>query len=94
MTVTGFIILLIIAGLAGALGQAIGGYSQGGCIVSIILGFVGAVIGTWLANQFGLPTLFAVNIDGQPFPIVWAIIGAAIFSAIVGLLFGPRRRAY
>jgi len=31
-----------------------------------------------------------LNIDGQPFPVVWSIIGSAIFSAIVGLL--TRRR--
>jgi len=34
------LILLLIAGVCGALGQAITGYSHGGCLVSIALGFI------------------------------------------------------
>lgn len=85
-----FILLIIVAGIAGAVGQAIGGFSFGGCIVSILVGFVGAFIGTWIARQFGLPSFYVIQIDGEQFPIVWAIIGAAILSAVLSLLF--RRR--
>ena len=42
MTIFDLIVLLIVAGVCGALGQAISGYSRGGCLVSIALGFVGA----------------------------------------------------
>jgi uncharacterized membrane protein YeaQ/YmgE (transglycosylase-associated protein family) len=90
MTLFGFIVLLIIAAVAGAIGQALAGYSLGGCIVSILVGFVGAYLGMWLANTLGLPTFLTINVDGQPFPIVWAIIGSAILTAIVGLLTRPR----
>ncbi|MGH2541269.1 MAG: hypothetical protein ACRDIB_00640 [Ardenticatenaceae bacterium] len=93
MSLVGFLVLLVIAGLAGALGQALAGYSRGGCLVSVIVGFIGAYLGWWLARQFNLPPLFVVNIEGQPFPVIWAIIGAAIFAAIGGLLFGGRRIA-
>ena len=93
MTVLGFIILLIIAAFAGALGQGLAGYSLGGCLVSVLVGFIGAYIGLWLANQFDLPTLLVLNIDGQPFPLIWAIIGAAIFSFVVGIIFRGRRYA-
>ncbi len=90
MTLLGFIILLIIAAMAGSLGQALAGYSLGGCLVSIVVGFIGAFVGLWLARQLGLPEFFAISIQGETFPIVWAIIGSAIFSAIIGLL--TRRR--
>lgn len=90
MTLFGFIILLIIAALAGALGQALAGYSLGGCIVSTVVGFVGAYLGMWIAGQLGLPTFFTINVQGEPFPIVWAVIGSAILAAIAGLL--TRRR--
>jgi uncharacterized membrane protein YeaQ/YmgE (transglycosylase-associated protein family) len=90
MTLFGFIVLLIIAAVAGAIGQALAGYSLGGCIVSILVGFVGAYLGMWLANSLGLPTFLTINVDGQPFPIIWAIIGSAILTAIVGLLTRPR----
>jgi len=85
MSILGFIVLLIVAAVVGSIGQAIAGYSTGGCLVSIIMGFVGAVIGVWLASMLHLPEIFVLNIDGQPFPVVWAIIGAALFAAILGV---------
>jgi uncharacterized membrane protein YeaQ/YmgE (transglycosylase-associated protein family) len=90
MSLTGFIILLIVAAVAGSLGQALAGYSLGGCLVSIVVGFIGAYLGMWLAHQLGLPTFFTLNIQGEPFPLVWAIIGSAILAAVLGLL--TRRR--
>lgn len=94
MTLLGFIVLLIIAAIAGALGQAISGYSLGGFLISIVVGLIGALIGWWLAGALGLPELFVVNIDGQSFPVVWAIIGSALFALIVGLLSRRRVSAY
>lgn len=91
MTLLDLLILLLVAGICGALGQAIGGFSRGGCLVSIALGFIGALIGMWLARQLGLPELFAFNIGGTRFPIIWSIIGSALFVAVIGLL--SRRRA-
>jgi len=90
MTVIDLIILLIIAGLCGALGQAISGFSRGGCLVSIALGFIGALIGSWLATKLGLPEILPVRIGGTGFPIVWSIIGSALFVAVISLL--SRRR--
>jgi uncharacterized membrane protein YeaQ/YmgE (transglycosylase-associated protein family) len=84
------LVLLLIAGVCGALGQAIGGYSHGGCLVSIALGFIGALLGTWLARALGLPELLAIPAGGMNFPIIWSIIGAALFVAVLGLI---RRRA-
>jgi uncharacterized membrane protein YeaQ/YmgE (transglycosylase-associated protein family) len=86
MTLLDLIVLLIIAGLCGSLGQAISGYSRGGCLVSIALGFVGALLGMWLARNLGLPELFSVQIGTTSFPIIWSIIGAALFVAIISLL--------
>jgi uncharacterized membrane protein YeaQ/YmgE (transglycosylase-associated protein family) len=93
MTLVGFLILLLIAAVAGSLGQAIAGYSLGGCLVSILVGFIGAYLGLWIARQFGLPELLTINVQGEAFPVIWAIIGSAIFTAILGLLFRGRRLA-
>jgi len=90
MTILDLIVLLIIAGICGSLGQAISGFSRGGCLVSIALGFIGAILGMWLARQLGLPELFSINIGGTNFPIVWSIIGSAVFVAIISLI--TRRR--
>jgi uncharacterized membrane protein YeaQ/YmgE (transglycosylase-associated protein family) len=86
MTLIGFLVLLLIAAICGGIGQAIAGYDLGGCLVSIIVGFIGAYIGVWIANRFGLPPIFEISIQGQLFPVVWAVIGSAIFTFIVALL--------
>ena len=90
MTLIDLLILLLVAGICGALGQAIAGYSRGGCLVSIALGFVGALIGMWLARMMGLPELIPVNIGGTNFPIVWSIIGSALFVAVIALITRSR----
>ena len=94
MTILEFIILLVIAAICGALGQAIAGYSLGGMVISTVVGFIGALLGTWLARMVGLPELLMVNVGGEPFPIVWAIIGSALLAAIVALITRPARRTY
>ncbi len=86
MTIIGFLVLLVIAAIAGSIGQALAGYSLGGCLVSVVVGFIGAFIGMWVAGQLGLPEPFAVTIQGETFPVLWSIIGSALLSLIVGLL--------
>jgi uncharacterized membrane protein YeaQ/YmgE (transglycosylase-associated protein family) len=84
------LLLLLIAGICGAIGQAITGYSHGGCLVSIALGFIGALLGTWLAGKLGLPELIAIPVGGVHFPIIWSIIGATLFVAVINLISRPR----
>ena len=90
MTLIDFLILLLIAGICGSIGQAIAGYSRGGCLVSIALGFIGAIIGVWVARHMGLPELFNVNIAGNNFPIIWSILGSALFVAVISLIARSR----
>ena len=86
MTIIDLLVLLLIAGVCGALGQAISGFSRGGCLVSIAIGFIGALLGMWLARQLGLPELFSIQIGTTNFPIIWSIIGSALFVALISLL--------
>jgi uncharacterized membrane protein YeaQ/YmgE (transglycosylase-associated protein family) len=90
MTLIGFLVLLLIAAICGAIGQSLAGYDLGGCLVSIIVGFIGAYIGMWIAGKFGVPVIFEISVEGKPFPVVWAVIGSAIFTLIVALI----RRAF
>jgi len=92
MTIMSFIILLVIAAIAGSIGQALAGYSRGGCLMSIVVGFIGAFLGLWLARQLGLPEFYTISVGGETFPVVWSIIGSFIFALIVGLLTRGRRR--
>ena len=91
MTGMDFVILLVVAGICGAIGKAIVGDARGGLLVSIALGFIGALFGVALARALHLPELFALSFsDGTTFPIVWSIIGAALFVAVIHL-FAPAR---
>ena len=92
MGVFSFLVLLVIAGICGSLGQAIGGYSRGGCLVAIVLGFIGAIIGMALARALNLPEIFTINLDGMNFPVIWSVIGSALFVAVIGLLTRGRRQ--
>ena len=93
MDLVSLLLLLLIAGVCGAAGQSLAGYSLGGCLVSIVVGFVGAWLGAWIAAEFGLPEFLVIDVGGRPFPLVWAVLGSALFAFAVGLLRrGTRRR--
>lgn len=96
MSVVELVLLLLVAGVCGAVGKSIVGYFPGGFLASIGVGFVGALVGSWLARLIGLPELLAINVGGTTFPIVWAILGSALFVAIIALISGGiyRRRSY
>jgi uncharacterized membrane protein YeaQ/YmgE (transglycosylase-associated protein family) len=84
-TLPGLILLIVIAAVCGAVGKAIAGGARGGLIVSTALGFVGALIGPWVAAKLTLREPFTVHISGHSFPVLWSIIGAALFVAVVHL---------
>jgi uncharacterized membrane protein YeaQ/YmgE (transglycosylase-associated protein family) len=94
MTITEFLVLLLIAAICGAIGQSLAGYDLGGCLVSIVVGFIGAYIGLWMSGKFGLPELLTIKIGGKVFPVIWSVVGSAILTFIVALIrkgiSGPR----
>jgi uncharacterized membrane protein YeaQ/YmgE (transglycosylase-associated protein family) len=88
MTGLDVLILLVVALVAGLIGQAIAGYSAGGLLGSIAVGFIGALLGIWIAREMHLPELFLIKVGSQTFPLIWSIIGAAVFLAIIKLVAG------
>ncbi len=83
------LLLIIIAAICGAIGSSIAGGTRGGCLVSIVLGFIGALLGSWIARQMKLPEPIVLHVAGQAFPVLWSVIGSALFVAVVHLF---RRR--
>ena len=90
ITLPGLIILIVIAAICGAIGRAIAGGTRGGVVVSIALGFIGALFGPWVAHQLRLSEPLQLQLSGQSFPIVWSIVGAALFVAFLHLMSGRR----
>jgi uncharacterized membrane protein YeaQ/YmgE (transglycosylase-associated protein family) len=90
MTVLEFVVYLIVAGICGAIARAVVGGSGRGFILSILLGFLGAFVGTWLARMLRLPPIAVIAVGGHPFPIVWSIVGGVLLAAVAHALTRPR----
>jgi uncharacterized membrane protein YeaQ/YmgE (transglycosylase-associated protein family) len=90
MSPMGLVVLIIIAAICGAIGKALAGGARGGLLVSTMLGFIGALLGPWVALQLKLPEPFVIHLSGHPFPVLWSIIGAALFVAFIHLISGRR----
>ena len=58
LTLPGLIVLIVIAAICGAIGKAVAGGGRGGLIVSTALGFIGALLGPWIAGKLSLPEPF------------------------------------
>jgi len=86
MSIFGLLFLLLIASICGSLGARIAGRRGMGCLTSIVLGFIGALIGTFIARRLDLPLFPWIRIGDNPFPVLWAILGAALFVALLNLI--------
>ena len=89
MTLVDFLLLALVAAICGAIAQSLVGYSVGGCLVSAFVGYIGALIGVWVARQFGLPELLSVSVGGEAFPVIWSIIGSVLLIAVLALVRRP-----
>ena len=90
MPVISFVLMLIIASVTGAVGAGLAGRHRTGCLPSIALGFIGAIIGSSVAQKLDLPLIIWLRFGTYQFPIIWAVFGSAIFVAFLNL-FAPRR---
>ena len=82
------LILLFIASICGSIGAGLAGSSSKGCFTSIILGFIGALIGSWMSKSVGIDDfLYIKNI-----PVFWSIIGSALFVTVLNLLDGNGKK--
>lgn len=86
------LISLLIAGIAGSIARSLSGFSRGGCVISIIVGFIGAMIGSWLSRELQLPDPFVLHIRGNNYYILWTIIGAVIFTAVLSLITPDKKK--
>ncbi|APR83381.1 Hypothetical protein A7982_08730 [Minicystis rosea] len=91
MSLLGLLVLLVVGAICGGIAEAIVGYSPGGLLASIAVGFVGALLGGWLARVLGLPSVLALRIESVTIEVVWSILGAIVLLGLVSLI---RRRRY
>lgn len=84
------LILLMVAAIVGAIAQMIAGFSRGGFLVAIVVGFFGALLGMWMWRLTGAPELLVLQVGNYRFPIIWSVIGGVVFVVIISLI-SPRR---
>ena len=75
-----WIILGLIAGLCAK--WLTSGYEPKGCIVTIVIGIVGAAIGGWVGTQLGLGTVSGFDLRS----LALAIAGSIVLLLILGAL--------
>jgi len=86
------LLCLILSAVLGILSQRILGFKMGGLLVSIFIGFIGALLGRELHRWFHLPEWIYLTVDGRSFPVIWCTVGALIATAIVGAIARGRSK--
>jgi uncharacterized membrane protein YeaQ/YmgE (transglycosylase-associated protein family) len=83
-----FIAWIVLGLIAGFIASKIVNKSGEGMILDIILGIVGAVVGGFLFQTFGMAGVTGVNL----YSILVAVVGAIVFLVIYHALFRPGAR--
>jgi uncharacterized membrane protein YeaQ/YmgE (transglycosylase-associated protein family) len=82
-----FIAWIVLGLLAGFIASKIVNKAGEGMIMDIVLGVVGAFLGGWLFNTFGMPGVTGLNL----YSLLVAVAGAAIFLIVYHALIGRSR---
>ncbi len=82
------LILIVIASICGSIGAGLAGSSSKGCFTSIILGFAGALIGSWISKSVGVNDFLYI----RSIPVFWSIIGSALFVTVLNMLGGESKK--
>ena len=88
MTILGFFVLLLVAAVCGSIGASLAGRSYGGCLTNIALGLIGAFIGSWIGRELGFRPILPI----AGIPVIWSILGSAVFVTVISLLTGGGKR--
>jgi uncharacterized membrane protein YeaQ/YmgE (transglycosylase-associated protein family) len=91
MTVAGFLLLVVVGAICGAIAEFIVGWSRGGFVMAAVIGFAGAMIGNWGAPRIHLPSYFTMQVEGHTIEVLWAILGAVALLFVLSLF---RRGTY
>ncbi len=81
MTAEGIISAIVIGAIIGALARfVLPGRQAIGILLTIVIGILGALIGTWLAQQVGVATTDGIDWIEILFQIGVAAVGVALVS--------------
>lgn len=81
-----FIAWIVLGLIAGFIASKLVNKTGEGLIVDILLGIVGAFLGGWLFNEFGMAGVTGLNL----YSMLVAVVGAVIFLVLYHMLFARR----
>jgi uncharacterized membrane protein YeaQ/YmgE (transglycosylase-associated protein family) len=85
MTASGIITAIIIGAIIGALGRLVlPGRQSIGVVMTVVIGIVAALIGTWIAQEVGVKTTDGVDWIEIVFQVGLAALGIAAFAGFSG----------
>jgi uncharacterized membrane protein YeaQ/YmgE (transglycosylase-associated protein family) len=86
VSLVNILLLLLIAGGCGLVATKLMGAKRVNVILMIVLGFIGAALGQWVAGMLDLPLILPVEIGARTFPVVWALLGSIVIIGIVSAI--------
>jgi uncharacterized membrane protein YeaQ/YmgE (transglycosylase-associated protein family) len=92
MSLIDLLLIILVAIVCGIIAQLTSGYSRGGWIVNLGVGFLGALVGVIVARSFTVPVIYDFKYGAVDFPIIYSIIGSVFFLAAIGFFIKPGRR--
>ena len=88
MTASGIIMAIVIGAIIGALARfVLPGRQNIGILMTVVIGIVAALLGTWLAQQVGVAVTPGIDWIEIVFQVGLAAIAIALFAGV-----GSRRR--
>jgi uncharacterized membrane protein YeaQ/YmgE (transglycosylase-associated protein family) len=80
MTIIAWIVLGLVAGF---IASKIVNKSGDGVVMDIVLGVVGAVVGGWLFNTFGMRGVSGLNLYSLLVAVLGAVVVLVVYHAVV-----------
>lgn len=83
MTASGIIMAIVIGAIIGALARfVLPGRQNIGILLTIVIGIVAALLGTWLAQQVGVATTDGIDWIEIVFQVGLAAVAIALFAGV------------
>jgi uncharacterized membrane protein YeaQ/YmgE (transglycosylase-associated protein family) len=79
-----FVAWIVLGLISGFIASKLVNKSGEGFLLDIVLGVVGALVGGWLFNEFGMAGVTGVNLYSMLVAVVGAVIVLVVYHAIFG----------
>jgi uncharacterized membrane protein YeaQ/YmgE (transglycosylase-associated protein family) len=78
-----FIAWIVLGLISGFIASKLVNKTGEGLVLDIVLGIIGALVGGWLFNEFGMAGVSGVNLYSMLVAVVGAVIVLVIYHALV-----------